>query len=141
MTQWRTPSAGDRDGAGLALDLDSVGRATWRAELRSVLGTTADPATLEDVMLVTGELVANALEHGVSPASLEVLIDDTGGVLVSVLDHGPVLQLTPVPIALHAARGRGLVIVASLTSEWGVSATDHGKAVWGRVAPQDEARR
>ena len=38
------------------------------------------------------------------------------------------------PISLEAVRGRGLLIVDSLTTEWGVLESEHGKAVGARVA-------
>ena len=140
MTQRRTSAATDRGGVALTLALDEAGRAGWRTELRSTLDGSVGQGTLEDVILVTGELVANALEHGLPPVSLEVVADPGDPVLVSVHDHGPPAPLTPAAVSTESVRGRGLLIVDSLTSEWGVRDTEHGKAVWALVAQQDEAR-
>ena len=139
MTQRRTRAATDGGGVAMALVLDADGRTVWRSTLRSTLDGTVAADTVEDVIIVAGELVANALEHGLPPAALEVLAEPEGSVLVSVLDHGSVVPLSPMPISLEAVRGRGLLIVDSLTSEWGVLESGHGKAVWARVAEDGEA--
>lgn len=139
MTQRRTPAATDGGGVAMALVLDSDGRTVWRSTLRSTLDGTVGADTVEDVIIVAGELVANALEHGLPPAALEVLAEPEGSVLVSVLDHGSVVPLSPMPMSLEAVRGRGLLIVDSLTTEWGVLESEHGKAVWARVAQDGEA--
>jgi anti-sigma regulatory factor (Ser/Thr protein kinase) len=138
VTQRRTPSAAQGGEVVVALPLDASGQRTWRSAVQAaVQGRAAD--LVDDLMIVAGELVANALEHGMPPASLQVVLDGSGSVLVSVLDGGPVIPLSPLPIAPGAVRGRGLAIVESLASDWGVLKTEHGKAVWARVADADDA--
>lgn len=137
VTQRRTPSAAARGEVVVALVLDASGQHMWRSAVASAL-PALDPALLDDLVLVTGELVANALEHGLPPAALEVVAEDGGSVLVSVLDGGPVVPLSPLPIAPGAVRGRGLAIVDALSAEWGILKTQHGKAVWARVARADD---
>ncbi len=137
MTQRRQPSATDRGRVAMTLALDEVGRAGWRSEMRSALVGARSPDIVEDAILVAGELVANAVEHGLPPASLELAAEPGGPVLVSVHDHGAPVPLAPVAFSHEAVRGRGLLIVDSLSSEWGVRETEHGKAVWARVAQQD----
>lgn len=139
MTQRRKPAATGRGGGAVTLVLDEDGRTVWRSTLRSALTEAASPGTVEDAIIVAGELVANALEHGLPPATLEVVVEPAGSVLVSVLDHGSVVPLSPMPISLEAVRGRGLLIVDSLTTEWGVLESAKGKAVWARVARDGEA--
>jgi anti-sigma regulatory factor (Ser/Thr protein kinase) len=124
----------------MTLALDEVGRAGWRSEIRGALVGSLPQETVEDIILVAGELVANAVEHGLPPASLELAAEAGGPVVVSVHDHGAPVPLVPAAFAQDAVRGRGLVIVDALTTEWGVRETEHGKEVWARVAPQDEAR-
>jgi len=138
VTQRRTPSAAARGEVVVALTLDASGQRSWRSALTAAL-EGASPARLDDLVLVTGELVANALEHGIAPAALEVIDEGEGTVLVSVLDGGPVVPLQPLPIAPGAVRGRGLAIVEALSTEWGVLKTQHGKAVWARVVTTDDA--
>lgn len=149
MTQRRPRSAAESGEVVLALALDEAGQASWRSALRAAIPGSddvdlddpddRDARLLEDLMLVAGELVANGVEHGLAPAALEVVVERADGtppdaVLVSVLDGGPVVALSPLPIAPGAVRGRGLAIVEALSTDWGVLATTHGKAVWARVA-------
>jgi hypothetical protein len=45
----------------------------------------------------------------------------------------PVLRFTPDVLA--PSGGRGLRLVADITSEWGVEATGAGKTVWAELRP------
>jgi anti-sigma regulatory factor (Ser/Thr protein kinase) len=90
------------------------------------------PRLVEDAMLLTSEVVTNAVEHGSAPVRL--CIDcDAHGIVVSVDDCNPIL-----PKALRTDRrrhsGRGLVLVERLAAEWGVRPTKDGKQVWFRLA-------
>lgn len=138
MTQRRTPSAAESGEVVVALVLDASGQRSWRSDVAAALGGLPQ-GVIDDLTLVAGELVANALEHGTPPAALEVVVQGPGTVLVSVLDGGPVIPLSPLPIAPAAVRGRGLAIVEALASDWGVLQTQHGKAVWARVVRADDA--
>jgi anti-sigma regulatory factor (Ser/Thr protein kinase) len=107
--------------------------------LRNCLAEVATPELAEDVMLVAGELVANALEHGRPPVVLHAVSQQPHLVVVEVIDGGPPMELAPAPSAVGAVRGRGLAIVQALADEWGVRGTGRGKSVWARVsAPADE---
>ena len=85
-----------------------------------------------DAELVVSELVANAVQAG-APA-----------VMVSLDLHRSHLRLAVeddadgVPALMHAAttddHGRGLEIVAGLTTAWGVSPAGSGKEVWADLA-------
>ena len=81
-------------------------------------------------MLLTSELVTNAVLHAATPFDVTVAMDD-GGVRVTVVDgagaHAPQVQ-HPAPTDTN---GRGLLIVEHLATAWGTDDTDHGgKAVW-----------
>ncbi|EST31695.1 ATP-binding protein [Streptomyces niveus] len=85
------------------------------------------PAPLaEDVQLAVSELVTNAVEHGCGSVGLRMR--HTGSELsVEVTDENPA------PARLRAAEdddvcGRGLLLVALLSKEWGVS--DNGRTTW-----------
>lgn len=83
---------------------------------------------LETVLLLTSELVTNAVRHGTGPISVHVAWDDEE-VRVEVEDLSlgrPVLRaMDP-----EAPNGRGLILVDRLSSSWGVSAREDGKTVW-----------
>jgi anti-sigma regulatory factor (Ser/Thr protein kinase) len=138
VTQRRTPSAAQGGEVVVSLTLDASGQRAWRSAVQAAVFGRSQ-RLVDDLIIIAGELVANALEHGMPPAALELMLDDSGTVLVSVLDGGPVIPLSPLPIAPGAVRGRGLAIVETLASDWGVLQTTNGKAVWARVADADDA--
>ncbi len=78
--------------------------------------------------LLVSELVTNALQHG--HGRIDVHIDRSPGRLfVSVDDDSddePVVQFSD----LDDEGGRGLLIVETLATSWGVHRSDRGKSVW-----------
>ena len=93
------------------------------------------PEPLDNAVLATGELFANAVGHGSSgPAdTITVTLERTGRELrVTVADRSSAL---PRPRTTEPAMesGRGLAIVAALTADWGIAPPDPGttgKKVW-----------
>lgn len=90
------------------------------------VGTVADVAEL-----LSSELVTNAVIHANSAIELEAA-RSAASLRVDVRDVGPGSvsadrARTP---SSEAEGGRGLAIVASLASEWGVEENSHGKSVW-----------
>ena len=87
------------------------------------------PAELcEDAVLLTSELVSNAVLHGRS--EVELRVGREGRCLhVSVHDENSrhPARVREDPDALD---GRGLTLVAALASSWGVQDDPTGKAVW-----------
>lgn len=84
--------------------------------------------SLDVVILLTSELVTNAVLHGAGPVAVHMSWGDWG-VLVEVEDQSPEW---PVPQAMDrdALNGRGLILVDGLSSDWGVLAVGTGKKVW-----------
>lgn len=115
-----------------------------RAQIRGVLEGRVDPVTLDDMVLVVDELVANALRHtpGIGILLLEV---DQGRATVRVFDAGANCAAVAVKSARKSdENGRGLSIVARLTEEWFVEPTTAGgKAVVAvfAVALQENSSR
>ncbi len=80
-------------------------------------------------MLLTSELVTNAVVHARSTATLSV--GRTGsGIRVELLDrgHGRVALRSSAPGAIGG--GRGLYIVEQLADAWGSTDTPDGTKVW-----------
>jgi len=86
---------------------------------------------LVDILLVVDELVTNAELHTQSPESLAVR-HRSGVVEIEVTDGDPAL---PVLRSTSTTRfdGRGMVLVAAVSTAWGVRLHDGGKSVWASV--------
>jgi hypothetical protein len=78
-------------------------------------------------LLVVSEMVTNAVEHGGSEMRLRLEPSSAGGVRISVTDNGPEDRLL---LSLAAISGRGLDIVDTLSTRWGVDPAFGGKTVW-----------
>jgi serine phosphatase RsbU (regulator of sigma subunit)/anti-sigma regulatory factor (Ser/Thr protein kinase) len=92
---------------------------------------------LADAELLTSELVTNAVLHAQTPVHLTCRADGCE-VEVSVLDRQPGRTIPGGPGRIadaHRAAGRGLVLLAALSSSWGVTYAPAAKAVWFRLRP------
>lgn len=95
------------------------------------------PADLvDDAELLVSELVTNAVRHGgpevsvrvrVEPATLDVAVRDDGATVP------PARPLAP---DASSPTGRGLLLVDTVSAEWGVTPSNPppGKTVWFRLA-------
>jgi anti-sigma regulatory factor (Ser/Thr protein kinase) len=79
------------------------------------------------------ELVTNGILHAQTSIGLQVTRDDDR-VIIEVYDNSPmVYQPSGDPTsaaAMDSTIGRGLRIVRAHAREWGVSTSEHGKAIW-----------
>jgi two-component sensor histidine kinase len=88
---------------------------------------------LDDVQLMVSELTTNVIQHVLT--DFQVSVGRIGQeIRVEVSDDGggaPAIR----PVLPEACNGRGLQIVDSLATQWGVHAlSDSGKTVWFTVA-------
>ena len=95
---------------------DSVGR------VRRVLRATLDGAgvaedTVDTAILLTSELVTNAVLHARTDVQVTVVVDD--GVRIEVHDESALLPASRTH-ALDSMTGRGLHIVGQLADDYGV---------------------
>ncbi len=121
---------------GLPCELASV--TVGRHFVRDVLNDWELPRLVDDAQLATSELVANAVRHAGTDLVLTVSLDDE--VVIAIEDSKPEIR-HPVlagPGSM-AEGGRGLHIVAAVSSDWGITATGAGKAVWCALALPDNA--
>ncbi|MBW3613725.1 MAG: SpoIIE family protein phosphatase [Actinobacteria bacterium] len=112
----------------LPAELSSARRA--RGFVASVLRSWRMPELVGgDLELLTSEVATNSVRHaGGGPFSILVRYDGRV-VRVEVGDGSRVLPLPGNP-GSEATSGRGLLLVDSLASAWGVVPTVHGKRVW-----------
>jgi anti-sigma regulatory factor (Ser/Thr protein kinase) len=97
-------------------------------------------ALVDDAVLLTSELVTNAVLHAGTPVQVtcRLLGDDPDRSLeIAVLDRCPA-QLRPdlphgASEAAERTNGRGLQLPSELASAWGVTYAREAKAVWFRI--------
>jgi len=105
----------------------SVG--AWNAMAAVARASISDDAT-ETAILLTSELVTNALVHGESPVTVAVSWS-IEQIRVEVHDRSRYLPAPwPANIAVDDEAGRGLLLVDTLATDWGFYRTPGGKAVY-----------
>jgi anti-sigma regulatory factor (Ser/Thr protein kinase) len=100
------------------------------------------PEVCETATLLASELATNAVVHATSAFTVTVLYPTPAGrVRIEVVDGNPAhpMPLRPPPTA---PRGRGLLLVDSLSDEWGFQecAGHDGKTIWFELTPAVAAR-
>jgi anti-sigma regulatory factor (Ser/Thr protein kinase) len=106
-----------------------------RSQVQATIQAWEIPVDASIAVLLTSELVTNAIRHEEGDAITLVITCAYGQLHVDVHDTSCTL---PVPMdgSPDAETGRGLVIVASLSSSWGHYRTPTGKAVYFTLAFQ-----
>jgi anti-sigma regulatory factor (Ser/Thr protein kinase) len=113
------------------MDSDISAPATARQEVRRALGVLGVSGELaDDIVLVTSELVTNAVEHGGGRCRFEV-VGEGSAVTLRVYDPSAD-RPTPRAPQEPTPRGRGLWLVERLASAWGSELYGDGKCVWAR---------
>ncbi len=118
--------------AGIALGpVATSARSARRFVGRALDDAHVEPAVFDTVVLLTSEVVTNAVLHACSPIEVTVEIG-SHAVCVQVCDELPGLRKEP-DRSRHG--GMGLVLVAAMASHWGISAKEDapGKSVWFEV--------
>ena len=121
------------------LPAEAASAAAARRVVRALLvdvgphgGTRSDQGALDRVLLLTSEIVTNAILHARTPLRLTASLDG-GQVRVRVYDRLRLLpRLRSYPT--DAGTGRGMHLVEALADQWGVEETANGKCVWFAVA-------
>jgi anti-sigma regulatory factor (Ser/Thr protein kinase) len=105
-----------------------------RRALRQLFATAAiDDDTRETAVLLANELVTNAVEHGGGATYLQAAVQDHA-IRLEVSDSSPVAPRPNTDIDDLDERGRGLLLIESLASRWGVQPQPEGKTVWCELA-------
>ena len=116
----------------LALSSHPTSATAARRFVREVLAGWECPEG-DAAVACTDELVTNAIVHVCS--DIEVVVRHRGGTIrIEAHDRSTRPALRPV-LDVDAEWGRGLDLVAALSSRWGVSPTRTGKSVWFEVSP------
>jgi anti-sigma regulatory factor (Ser/Thr protein kinase) len=90
--------------------------------------------SVENAVLLTSELVTNAVMHSASRCSggtITVQVrESVGGVRIEVADGGSDLSTPMVRADVYASDGHGLFLVQSLSDQWGYLRDNECTTVW-----------
>jgi anti-sigma regulatory factor (Ser/Thr protein kinase) len=107
-----------------------------RHHVAAVIEAWQVPVDADVALLLTSELVTNAIRHDPAGQDPPQLVVSWAGdeLLVEVHDRS---RSAPVPVEASpdAEAGRGLMLLSSLSTEWGYRETVSGKAVYFTLAP------
>ena len=124
-------------GRSATFDSDTRSVGTARRFVRYELdGLGVPEPPLEMTVLLTSEVVTNAVVHAGTPIGVRVSVT-TDRVRVEVRDHDP-RRPAPTERPLDGVNGRGLRMVRDVASAWGVEDEAEGKSVWFELAIQPD---
>jgi anti-sigma regulatory factor (Ser/Thr protein kinase) len=110
-----------------------------RREVKGAICAWDIPVDPDLAVLLTSELVTNAIRHEVTGVVLLAITCSCGQLRVDVHDTSRSLPML-VDAPLDAETGRGLMLVSTLSAEWGFYRTPVGKAVYFTIEfPPDVA--
>jgi anti-sigma regulatory factor (Ser/Thr protein kinase) len=120
----------------IALPAGPAAAAEARRQVRTAICTWGIPVDPDVAILLTSELVTNAILHEASGTVMLTITCICDQLRVDVHDTS---RRAPVPVdaAADSETGRGLMLVATLSTDWGYHRTSVGKAVYFTLAPQD----
>jgi anti-sigma regulatory factor (Ser/Thr protein kinase) len=122
----------------ISLAAGPAAAAEARSLVRAAICAWDIPVDVEAAVLLTSELVTNALMHEAGEAITLTIACVCGQLRVDVHDtsrSAPTLVTAPA----DAEAGRGLMLVASLSFDWGFHWTPAGKAVYFTLALQADS--
>ncbi|WP_280330784.1 ATP-binding protein [Nocardia wallacei] len=86
-----------------------------------------------DVVQITDELASNALRHAAAPRTCTIILSDGPRLRIEVADASPIDPRFRSP---DATGGLGLVLVAQMSSAWGVIHHGDRKIVWAELTAE-----
>ncbi|HTS99414.1 MAG TPA: ATP-binding protein [Streptosporangiaceae bacterium] len=122
----------------IALSAGPAAAAEARRQVRAAICAWGVPVDPDVAVLLTSELVTNAIRHEAS-GTIMLTITCICGLLR--VDVGDTSRCVPVPVntPADAEAGRGLMLVAGLSTDWGYHQTPSGKAVYFTLAFEADA--
>ena len=108
-----------------------------RSQVRAAIRAWDAPVDVDTAVLLTSELVTNALRHETGGTITLTITCVCGQLRVDVHDTSRRVPM-PVNTPVDAEAGRGLLLVSRLATDWGFHPTHAGKAVYFTLAFEDD---
>jgi anti-sigma regulatory factor (Ser/Thr protein kinase) len=118
----------------IALATGPAAASEARSQVRAAIGDWDVPVDPEVAVLLTSELVTNAIQHQTGTTITLAISCVCDQLRVAVHDSS---RRVPVQVdaPADAEAGRGLMLVASLSNNWGFNRTGAGKSVYFTLMP------
>jgi len=136
MTTMAPPRPAERHGCRVRLATGPAAPAEARRRVRDAIRSWQVPVDLDAALLLTSELVTNAIRHEAGQGAQAVMLaiaSSRGRLRVDVHDTSCSLPAVA-EVPADAETGRGLLLVETLSDEWGFYRTPAGKAVYFTLA-------
>lgn len=124
----------------IAVPPSAASVAALRHELASDLLPIGSIDTISDATLVLSELLSNAVRHALPASDGGMIVNwhvedvsDGQAVVIAVTDGSTETEPEKKPPSEGGVSGRGLAIVDTIATDWGVRRTPQHKTVWARV--------
>ena len=133
------PERDVRRGCRVRLATGPAAPAEARRRVRDAIRSWQVPVDLDAALLLTSELVTNAIRHEAgqagqaAPPVMLAIASSRGRLRVDVHDTSRSLPAVA-EVPADAETGRGLLLVETLSDEWGFYRTPAGKAVYFTLA-------
>ncbi len=137
MTTMAPTRPARRHGCRVRLATGPAAAAEARRRVRSAIQSWQVPVDPDTAILLTSELVTNAVRHEAGQAVMLVVTCARGQLRVDVHDTSPSWPAVA-DVPADAETGRGLLLVETLSDEWGFYRTPAGKAVYFMLAFQPD---
>ena len=138
MTTTAPPRPAERHGIRVPLATGPAAAGEARRRVRDTIRSWQVPVDLDAALLLASELVTNAVRHEAGQRAQAVVLAiacSRGRLRVDVHDTSRSLPtVAEVPADAYAETGRGLLLVETLSDEWGFYRTPAGKAVYFTLA-------
>jgi anti-sigma regulatory factor (Ser/Thr protein kinase) len=135
MTTMAPTRPARRHGCRVRLATGPAAAAEARRRVRSAIQSWQILVDPDTAILLTSELVTNAVRHEAGQAVMLVVTCARGQLRVDVHDTSPSWPAVA-DVPADAETGRGLLLVETLSDEWGFYRTPAGKAVYFTLAFQ-----
>ena len=112
-----------------------------RGQVRAALGDWKVPVDPDIAILLTSDLVTNAIRHGDGETITLAIRCARGHLRIDVYDRSryvPAAVQSPGDTPGDASAASGLVLVAALSADWGSFRTPAGKAMYFTLALQPD---